>query len=343
MNFVKIKNINIIENTQPVYDIELKDNHYFNANGIISHNCRLINNVEDLLEATKDEYMNLIGGSSIKVGSLGVCTIPLVRVALKSKKNEEEFFKILEENAIDAYKINHCRRILINEKIEQGEMPLYTHGFIDLKNQYSTLGINGFYECLHFMGYDINTEEGLNFGKKVLVKLSEISQNKMKKYGYRTNLEQIPAEQTSSKLAKSDLILYNQNEFYIYGNQFIPLTINASIYERINIQAELEKYFSGGTILHCNFNEKIPTTKMMKNFIKQVVKSGVKYFAVNYFFNICKNNHYTINNMEICEICNEPIIDRMTRIVGFFVPTSSWSKERVIEFNDRKKYNLDIF
>ena len=306
----------------------------------LSSCCRLINNIEDLLEATKDEYMNLIGGSTIKVGSLGVCTLPLVRIALKSKKNEEEFFRILEENAIDAYKINHCRRMLINEKIEQGEMPLYTHGFIDLKNQYSTLGINGFYECLHFMGYDINTEDGLNFGKKILIKLSEISQNKMKKYGYRTNLEQIPAEQTSSKLAKADAILYNQNEFYIYGNQFIPLTVNGSIYKRIEVQAELEKYFSGGTILHCNFSEKIPTTKIMKNFIKQVVKSGVKYFAVNYFFNICKNDHYTVNTKEVCEICNESIIDKMTRIVGFYVPISSWSKERVTEFHDRKKYDI---
>jgi ribonucleoside-triphosphate reductase len=306
----------------------------------LSSCCRLINNVEDLIKATQDEYMNLIGGSSIKVGSFGVATLPLVRIALQAKKNEETFFKLLEIGATDCYKINHCRRALISEKIEQGQMPLYNHGFIDIKNQYSTLGINGFYECLYFMGYDISTPEGIEFGKKVLIKLDEIAKFKMKKYGYRTNIEQIPAEQTSSKLAKADNILYNQNEFYIYGNQFIPLTIDGTIYKRIEIQAELEKYFSGGTILHCNFSEKIPTSKMMKNFIKLVIKSGVKYFAVNYFFNICKNKHYTISNQTVCEICGETIIDRMTRIVGFFVPISSWSKERRQEFEDRKKYEV---
>ncbi len=307
----------------------------------LSSCCRLINNIEDIIEATKDEYLNLIGGSSIKTGSFGVTTLPLVRVALKSKKNEEEFFKILEETAIDVYKINHCRRILINEKIEQGQMPLYNCGFIDLKNQYSTLGINGFYEALYFMGYDVNSEIGIEFGKKILIKLEDICKEKIKKYAYRMNIEQIPAEQTSSKLAKADNILYNQDKFYIYGNQFIPLTVCASIHERIKIQAEFEKYFSGGTILHVNFLEKIPTTKMMKSFIKQVVKSGVKYFAVNYFFNICTNKHYTVNTKDVCEICNKPIIDKMTRIVGFFVPISSWSKERRIEFEDRKKYELN--
>lgn len=322
----------------PTGHLNLFNDESLNA---LSSCCRLVNNIEDILKATQDEYMNLIGGSSVKVGSFGVTTLPLVRVALKSKKNEEEFFRLLEEFAIDCYKINHCRRILINEKIEQGQMPLYNHGFIDLKNQYSTLGINGFYECLYFMGYDLKTREGIEFGIKILQKLDEVSKNKIKKYGYRTNLEQIPAEQTSFKLAKADNILYNQNEFNLYGNQFIPLTMDATIHERIQIQAELEKYFSGGTILHCNFTEKIPSSIMMKNFIKYVAKAGVKYFAVNYFFNICSNKHYTVNNKEICEICNEPVVDKMTRIVGFFVPISSWSKERVKEFNERKKYKID--
>jgi ribonucleoside-triphosphate reductase len=305
----------------------------------LSSCCRLVNDIEDLIKATKDEYMNLIGGSSIKVGSFGVVTLPLVRMALKAK-NEEEFFELLRENTEDAYKINHCRRTLIIEKIDQGEMPLYTHGFIDINNQYSTLGINGFYECLEILGYDIRTEEGMNFGIKIVELLEKISEERMRKYGYKTNIEQIPAEQTSSKLAQADSILYNQNKYTIYGNQFIPLTINGSIFERIQIQATLEKYFSGGTILHINFSEKIPTSQMMEKCIKYVIKSGVKYFAINYFFNICKNSHYTVNNKEKCEICSEDIIDKMTRIVGFFVPLSSWSKNRVDEFNERKKYDI---
>ena len=307
----------------------------------LSSCCRLVNNVEDILEATKNEYMNLIGGSSIKVGSIGVTTLPLVRVALKAKKDEEEFFKILTATAIDCYKVNHCRRILISEKIDQDQMPLYSYGFINLKNQYSTLGINGFYECLNFMGYNIFSPEGIAFGKKILIRLDEITKSKIKKYNYRVNMEQIPAEQTSSKLAKADAILYNQTEFYIYANQFIPLSMEASLFDRIRIQAELEKYFSGGTILHANFVEKIPTKLMMKNFIKKVVKSGVKYFAVNYFFNICENDHCTVSTKDICEKCGGTIVDKMSRIVGFLVPLSSWSKERRQEFVDRKKYNLN--
>ena len=80
---------------------------------------------------------------------------------------------------------------------------------------------------------------------------------------------------------------------------------------------------------------------MMKNFIKKVVKCGVKYFAANYFFNVCKNTHYTVSTKETCEECGEEIIDQLTRIVGFLVPKSSWAKERRLEFDTRKRYLIE--
>ena len=37
--------IKSVEN-YPVYDIELEKNHYFSANGVVTHNCRLKNKVQ---------------------------------------------------------------------------------------------------------------------------------------------------------------------------------------------------------------------------------------------------------------------------------------------------------
>ena len=152
--------------------------------------CRLCSNVEDLMKISKEENMNLIGGSISKIGSFGVTSVPLVRMALKANKDEIKFFELIEESVVDALKINHCRRYLINEKIEQNQMPLYTYGYMSLKNQYSTVGVNGFYEALYFMGYDILSDEGLNFGKKVLKLISDICQEKIKYYEYKINTEQ---------------------------------------------------------------------------------------------------------------------------------------------------------
>ena len=47
---IKFKQINSCERVKCsngcVYDVELEKNHYFSANGIITHNCRLKNKLQ---------------------------------------------------------------------------------------------------------------------------------------------------------------------------------------------------------------------------------------------------------------------------------------------------------
>ena len=40
----KVEVINVVN--EPVYDIELKKNHYFAANNVVTHNCRLKNKLQ---------------------------------------------------------------------------------------------------------------------------------------------------------------------------------------------------------------------------------------------------------------------------------------------------------
>jgi len=343
----KLKHIEEITdyNKEFVYCFEIYNNDepYFTLpSGIITHNCRLINNIEDLIQATKEENMNLIGGSSIKVGSFGVTTLNLPRIALKSKKDTELFFDELRRLCEDAFMINNCRRELIIKMIEQDQLPLYSSGFMNLDNQYSTLGIIGIFETVEIMGFDNISCDGKNFVISILKFIDEIVKNKIKKYGYRCNVEQIPAEATSPKLAKVDKILYKQDKYKLYSNQFLPLTTETDILNRIELQELYERYFSGGTILHVNVANRIKSKHVMKKLMGYVIKSGVQYFAVNYFFQKCKNNHLTIENSDICSVCGEEIIKRYTRIVGFLTPVSSWQEERREEFYDRKRYSEDV-
>lgn len=338
---------NNIEDTE-FFEFVCKENmEYANLNIFSTENltalsscCRLISNIEDIIQATKEENMNLIGGSSIKVGSFGVTTVNLPRIALRAKKKEEEFFSILKELCSDAFALNHCRRELILKMIARDQLSLYTYDFIKLENQYSTLGIVGLYEAVDFMGFDILKEEGKEFAIKVLSFINELVEEKIKKYGYRCNVEQIPAEATSPKFAKADKLLHKQDKYKLYSNQFIPLITETDILNRIELQALFEKYFSGGTILHVNVAEKITSEKVMKKLMMYIIKTGVQYFAINYFLNKCKNGHITIGSDSICNICGEGIVEKYTRVVGFLTPVSSWQEERREEFLERKKYQI---
>ena len=305
----------------------------------ISACCRLVSNVEDLLKVSKDESVNQIGGSSIKIGSFGVVTLNLARIGFLAK-NEEDYLNMIDNLVSKVFMINHCRRALIQQKIDEGQMTGYKYGLISLKNQYSTLGINGLYESLAYFGLPMETEEGKYFSDRILNRISKLVNEKIKKYEYRCNAEQVPAETVAIKLAQADKILYKKDDYKLYANQFIPLTSEYDILDRIDIQARFEKYFSGGTIAHLNTGHKITSKEVMKNLIMYTVKAGVKYFAVNYFFTKCKNNHIEVGSSDICPNCGEEVLEKYTRIVGFIVPVSSWKKERREEFDARLKYDF---
>lgn len=313
----------------------------------LSSCCRLQSSIEAILHSIQNENTNLIGGSSLKVGSFGVTTINLPRIALDTKGNEEEFIKVLEERVVDCIKMNHARRELIKRNIDMGQLPLYKYNFIKLEQQYSTVGILGFYECIDFFGKDILSQDGKNFGIKVLESIKKVIDERIKKLGYRINCEQIPGESTASKFAEADTLLGKQNSVVLYSNQFIPLVKNANLIDRIELQAYFEKYMSGGSILHVNVGEKISSKDIMKKLISFTIKQGVKYHAINYFFAKCEgekiddkiiNQHMTVSVGDLCPICGKKIIERYSRIVGFIVPFSAMQKERRAEFLERKKY-----
>ena len=46
ITFKKIESCKEVECSDVVYDIELEKNHYFSANNIITHNCRLKNKLQ---------------------------------------------------------------------------------------------------------------------------------------------------------------------------------------------------------------------------------------------------------------------------------------------------------
>lgn len=197
--------IEIIEEDTPefVYCFEMLDqtNPYFTlANGIISHNCRLRS---DMLE--DPGYTNSIGGSSTKIGSLGVVSLNLPRLAVKCAGDRDEYLDELKYLVLLSAKINHAKRYIIKRKIDEGMHPLYSLGFIDLDKQYSTVGINGLYESLEFMGMDILTQDGQDFVIEAMNVINNTNKKCDKLYGSHANCEQVPKTDNSGHY-KSSLI-----------------------------------------------------------------------------------------------------------------------------------------
>lgn len=283
-------------------------NMYAGSSSTLSSCCRL-------RSEQQSEYFNSFGSGSSKIGSLGVCTINFPRLAIQYPL-EEDFMEKLEEMVGVCAKVNNAKRHIVQKRINNGNEPLYKYEFMELSKQYSTCGVNGFYETIKLLGYDILTEEGQALALRILDKINDTNKIYQNKYKMPHNVEQVPGENLSIKLAEKDKLMGYQNEYNLYSNQFIPLIANADLFDRIKLQGLFDSHFSGGSICHLNVETQITDVKDMEDLIRVAAKKGVVYFAINYVLSQCTNGHMSVTNGDKCLVCGEPITNKYTRVVG---------------------------
>jgi len=307
-------------------------NFYCGDSSTLSSCCRLRSD-------KKNEYFNSFGSGSSKIGSLGVCSINFPRLAIKYP-NEEDFMKHLIDMIGVCAKINNAKRKIIAKRIKNGNEPLYTLGFMDINKQYSTVGVNGFNECIELLGKDILSKEGQQLGIRILDTINNTNDKYQKQYNAPHNTEMVPAENMSIKMAEKDKYFGYQDKYDIYSNQFIPLTTNADMLDRIKLQGIFDKHFSGGAIMHLNCDSKIEKIEDIMNLIAISAKKGVVYFAINYNLQECENGHMSVGKGNVCSICGKSIINNYTRVVGFLTNTKNWHKvRREKDYPNRQFYN----
>ena len=337
MDFTPITSISkYVSNDKYVYCFEITEPdappYFILYNGIITHNCRLRSDMESI------GYANSIGGSSTKIGSVGVTTINMYRLAKRST-NIDAFKHNLAEMVGACARINHTRRTIIRKKIDKGFAPMYTYGFLSLDKQFSTCGISAFYEAMCELGIDITSDAGLNIAIEIIDIINAENKKYDKAFGYSHNCEAVPAESASVKIAQKDRLLGYNKEYELYSNQFIPLTASADILERIKIQGALDSHFSGGSILHLNFDQRIDDVDKIYNILHEAVKQGVIYSSIVYVLNECENGHMNVGNIEICSTCGGQLINKYMKIVGYLSNVKNWNKtRRSVDFPNRKFY-----
>jgi len=309
-------------------------NIYAGKTSTFSSCCRLRND-------SGTEYFNSFGSGSTKIGSCGVVTINLPRVAYESK-SVEDFYERVQEKVEIASKVNRIKRHIIKMRIDGGHYPLYTLGFMDLKKQYSTCGLVGINEACEIMGFDILTKEGQLFVTDMLDIINRVNAIQEKKFKYPANSEQVPAETSGIKLAEADKLLGYNKKYALYSNQFIPLTTKADLYDRIKIQGLFDKHMTGGAICHLNVVDRITDASYMEKLIRHAIEMGVVYFAVNYNLQECKKNHITVGKNEKCPTCGEEITGNFLRVVGFLTEVKNWHiVRREIDYPERQWYSED--
>ena len=324
------------------HNIKWSDSNFFVSDnvGVLSNCCRLLSDTKKL-----DAFINSIGGTALSVGSCRVSTINLVRIAYESGFNQKRYLEILHDRVLLDCKALYSMRHIIKRNIEKGLLPNYQDGAVELDKQFCTIGAIGMYEVMDLFGL-IDTDaagnksysdEAIQFTTDILNMMNEVKDNFDCDFSF--NIEMIPAENCAGVICQADNLLYEQDRYFIYSNQWIPLTEKCTIQEKCRLGSLFDAKCGGGCIAHINIENCFPNEETAWGMLNYVASQGVIYFAFTTKISVCEDKHAFIG-MQDCPHCGKPKADTYSRVVGFYTPVSSYQKIRKQEFDRRRWMNV---
>lgn len=324
------------------HNIKWSDSNFFVSDnvGVLSNCCRLLSDTNKL-----DAFINSIGGTALSVGSCRVSTVNLVRIAYESKMNKKKYLDILRDRVLLDCKALTSMRHILKRNIEKGLLPNYQDGAVELDKQFCTIGGIGMYEVMDLFGL-INTDEfgnksysdeAVEFATQILDTMNDVKDHF--ECDFTFNIEMIPAENCAGVICTADNLLYEQNKYFIYSNQWIPLMEKCTIQEKCRLGHLFDAKCGGGCIAHIDIENRFPNEEAAWDMLNYVAKQGVIYFAFTTKINVCKDKHAFIGTKE-CPQCGKPVADQYARVVGFYTPVSGYQRIRKSEFNQRKWYDV---
>ncbi|MEA1993522.1 MAG: ribonucleoside triphosphate reductase [Euryarchaeota archaeon] len=315
-------------------------NSDLNPSDVRSMCCRLQMDMRELRNKTGGLF-----GSGESTGSVGVVTLNLPRIGYMAK-NEYEFFAKLGSLMDLAKESLEVKRQAVSSNIENGLLP-YTKRYLgNLDHHFSTIGLVGMNEALrNFMGVSIVSEGGRNFALKVL----DFMRKKLKEYQEETgniyNLEATPAEGTSYRLAKidkekfPDIVTAGVEEPYYTNSTQLPVDYTDDIFEGLELQEELQRKYTGGTVFHGFVGERITSGESTRKLVRRIAHNfRIPYFTVSPTFSVCPEHGYISGEEPTCPECNKET-EVYSRVVGYLRPVKNWNKGKKEEFKERKEFD----
>jgi len=291
-------------------------NSELKPNMIRSMCCRLQLDLRELLKRG-----NGLFGSAEQTGSLGVVTINCARLGHVHAGNETALVERLDE-LLELGKVSlEIKRDVIQQHMDNGLFP-YTRRYLGtLRNHFSTLGVNGINEMIRnftFDSQDITSEWGHAFAIRLLDHVRERMLEFQEETGHMYNLEATPAEGTTYRFAKEDRKRYPDilqagtlNMPYYTNSSQLPVGFTDDPFEALERQDDLQRKYTGGTVLHLYMSESLSSTDACRTLVQRTLnRFTLPYTTITPRFSICPKHGYLGGSHKFCPKCDEEILQR---------------------------------
>lgn len=337
-----------------------------NSPDSLSSCCRLRNSLKDLEDKedaghnhTTHQYS--MGTASVATGSKSVMTINLNRLIqdavrryfqerrgvnlpegkpldpLANFYDKDDLFtnyidKALTEMTERVHKYQIAFNEIIKDFLRADMLDVYKAGFIDMKKQYLTIGVNGLTDSAEFLGLKIgpNPEYG-DFVNNILETIN-ISNRKDRTKDAMFNTEFVPAENLASKNYKWDAKdgYFVSSKHNLYSSYFYnPEDKAVSVIDKFKLHGEdFVKYLDGGSALHMNLEEHL-SKEQYRQLLNVAAHYGTNYFTFNVRNTLCNDCGFiSKDTLKACPKCGSTNIDYLTRVIGYLKRVSSFSEPR---------------
>ena len=313
--------------------------------------CRLRN------ELAENTFSPTSGLTGVKTGSCNVISLNMNRIVQNWAKEETTWwsedgdrnlfhckdnitlFKTYLVSILErVYKYHIAYKTMLYEWEARGMYASSNGGYIQIKDLFSTVGINGLNEAAEFLGLTVsNNPEYIEFLQLVLGTIKE--QNKIhsindKKKPFLFNSEVVPAEGLGVKNYNWD----KEDGYWVpegrnlYNSYFYNAHDNTSVLDKFILHGrQTYQYTDGGSALHCNLEEHLSKEQYLK-LIDFAVQEGTSYFTFNIPNSKCEDcGHIVKAPITKCPKCESEDITWYTRVIGYLRPVSAFSRDRQIE------------
>lgn len=164
----------------------------------LSSCCRLRN------EVTDNQFSYSLGAGGIATGSKSVMTLNINRLVQDAVNNGYDMIEYLRENVKKVHKFQTAYNELLKDYLKDGLLTVYTAGFIDMKKQYLTIGVNGVIEAAEFLGIPVNDNPTYREFIQSILKTISDENRKARTKELMFNCEFVPAENLGVKHANWD-------------------------------------------------------------------------------------------------------------------------------------------
>lgn len=332
-----------------------------NSPDSLSSCCRLRNSLKDLedKEHNHNTHQFSMGTASVATGSKSVMTINLNRViqdAVRawSKENNVviedgkpfcaditigqvgEIYAAISKGIAEiterVHKYQTAFNSLIKDFLEANMLPVYTAGFINMRKQYLTVGVNGLTDAAEFLGLEPNNNLDYESFVNMVLETINIVNRKGKTKELMFNTEFVPGENLSVKnynWDKEDGYFVSSRHSMYSSYFFNPEDTTLNVLDKMKLHGEkYVKYLDGGSACHINISEHL-SKEQYRQLLRVASQNGTNYFTFNCRNTVCNDCGYiSKDTLDVCPKCGSKNLDYLTRIIGYLKRVSSFSEPR---------------